>query len=198
MPADSPLTLRHPAPPLPRTDSTNTPRRELAEAGAPHGTVVTAAEQTAGRGRQGRAWTAPPGAGAALLGDPAAARPAPPAAAARRPARRLRRRRAAAPRHRVPGQVAQRRLPRGPQARRHPDRGQAPGRLGGDRRRPQPHHRSRRVPARPPSAGDVALRCDCAESGGVRRSLPAVAPAGLPPTPSTAAKVLSRHLDHWV
>jgi BirA family biotin operon repressor/biotin-[acetyl-CoA-carboxylase] ligase len=34
--------------------------RELAAAGAPHGTVVTAAEQTAGRGRQGRTWTAPP------------------------------------------------------------------------------------------------------------------------------------------
>ena len=42
------------------TDSTNTRARELAAAGAPHGTVVTAAEQTAGRGRQGRAWTAPP------------------------------------------------------------------------------------------------------------------------------------------
>ena len=35
--------------------------RELAEAGAPNGTVVTADEQTAGRGRQGRTWTAPPG-----------------------------------------------------------------------------------------------------------------------------------------
>ncbi|HWW67173.1 MAG TPA: biotin--[acetyl-CoA-carboxylase] ligase, partial [Solirubrobacterales bacterium] len=44
-----------------RTDSTNTRARELAAAGAPHGTVVTAAEQTAGRGRQGRTWTAPPG-----------------------------------------------------------------------------------------------------------------------------------------
>ena len=43
------------------TDSTNARARELAEAGAPHGTVVTAAEQTAGRGRQGRSWTAPPG-----------------------------------------------------------------------------------------------------------------------------------------
>ncbi len=41
--------------------STNTVARELAAAGAPHGTVVTAAEQTAGRGRQGRSWTAPPG-----------------------------------------------------------------------------------------------------------------------------------------
>ena len=45
--------------------STNTVARELATAGAPHGTVVTADEQTAGRGRQGRTWTAPPG--AALL-----------------------------------------------------------------------------------------------------------------------------------
>ncbi len=43
-----------------RTDSTNDRARELAAAGAPHGTVVTAAEQTAGRGRQGRTWTAPP------------------------------------------------------------------------------------------------------------------------------------------
>jgi BirA family biotin operon repressor/biotin-[acetyl-CoA-carboxylase] ligase len=47
------------------TDSTNTRARELAAAGAPHGTVVTAAEQSEGRGRQGRAWTAP--AGKALL-----------------------------------------------------------------------------------------------------------------------------------
>jgi BirA family biotin operon repressor/biotin-[acetyl-CoA-carboxylase] ligase len=44
-----------------RTDSTNTRAKQLAEAGAPHGAVVTAAEQTEGRGRQGRAWTAPPG-----------------------------------------------------------------------------------------------------------------------------------------
>jgi BirA family transcriptional regulator, biotin operon repressor / biotin---[acetyl-CoA-carboxylase] ligase len=41
--------------------STNTVAREMAEAGAPNGTVVTAAGQTAGRGRQGRTWTAPPG-----------------------------------------------------------------------------------------------------------------------------------------
>jgi BirA family transcriptional regulator, biotin operon repressor / biotin---[acetyl-CoA-carboxylase] ligase len=44
-----------------RTDSTNTRARELAAEGAEHGTVVTADEQTAGRGRQGRTWTAPPG-----------------------------------------------------------------------------------------------------------------------------------------
>jgi BirA family biotin operon repressor/biotin-[acetyl-CoA-carboxylase] ligase len=43
-----------------RTDSTNSRARELAAIGAPHGTVVTATEQTAGRGRQGRTWTAPP------------------------------------------------------------------------------------------------------------------------------------------
>jgi BirA family biotin operon repressor/biotin-[acetyl-CoA-carboxylase] ligase len=43
------------------TDSTNTRARELAAAGAPHGTVVTASEQTSGRGRQGRTWTAPRG-----------------------------------------------------------------------------------------------------------------------------------------
>ncbi len=43
------------------TDSTNARARELAAAGAPHGTLVTAGEQTAGRGRQGRTWSAPPG-----------------------------------------------------------------------------------------------------------------------------------------
>jgi BirA family transcriptional regulator, biotin operon repressor / biotin---[acetyl-CoA-carboxylase] ligase len=46
---------------LRETDSTNERARELAEAGAPHGTLVTAAAQTAGRGRQGRRWEAPPG-----------------------------------------------------------------------------------------------------------------------------------------
>jgi BirA family biotin operon repressor/biotin-[acetyl-CoA-carboxylase] ligase len=62
------LHLRH-------IDSTNTRARELAAAGAPHGTLVTAGAQSAGRGRQGRTWTAP--AGRALLcsvviGDPPA------------------------------------------------------------------------------------------------------------------------------
>jgi BirA family biotin operon repressor/biotin-[acetyl-CoA-carboxylase] ligase len=47
------------------TDSTNARARELAMARAPDGTVVTAGEQTAGRGRQGRTWSAP--AGKALL-----------------------------------------------------------------------------------------------------------------------------------
>jgi BirA family biotin operon repressor/biotin-[acetyl-CoA-carboxylase] ligase len=39
--------------------STNDRARELGLAGAPHGTLVTAEEQTAGRGRQGRRWLAP-------------------------------------------------------------------------------------------------------------------------------------------
>jgi BirA family biotin operon repressor/biotin-[acetyl-CoA-carboxylase] ligase len=50
---------------LRRTGSTNERARELAFAGAPHGTLVTASEQTAGRGRQGRRWSAP--AGSSLL-----------------------------------------------------------------------------------------------------------------------------------
>jgi BirA family biotin operon repressor/biotin-[acetyl-CoA-carboxylase] ligase len=41
--------------------STNAKARELADRGAPHGTLVTASEQTAGRGRQGRTWVTPPG-----------------------------------------------------------------------------------------------------------------------------------------
>jgi BirA family biotin operon repressor/biotin-[acetyl-CoA-carboxylase] ligase len=47
------------------TDSTNERARELIELGAPSGTIVTAGAQTAGRGRHGRAWSAP--AGKALL-----------------------------------------------------------------------------------------------------------------------------------
>lgn len=42
------------------TDSTNERAKDLAAAGAAHGTLVTAGEQTAGRGRQGRGWVAPP------------------------------------------------------------------------------------------------------------------------------------------
>jgi BirA family transcriptional regulator, biotin operon repressor / biotin---[acetyl-CoA-carboxylase] ligase len=43
------------------TTSTNDRARELAIAGAPHGTLVTASVQSAGRGRMGRSWSAPPG-----------------------------------------------------------------------------------------------------------------------------------------
>jgi BirA family transcriptional regulator, biotin operon repressor / biotin---[acetyl-CoA-carboxylase] ligase len=44
-----------------RTDSTNERAKELAKSGAPGGLVVTADEQTSGRGRRGTAWFAPPG-----------------------------------------------------------------------------------------------------------------------------------------
>jgi BirA family transcriptional regulator, biotin operon repressor / biotin---[acetyl-CoA-carboxylase] ligase len=60
------------------TTSTNDRARDQAQAGAPHGTLVTAAEQTAGRGRQGRTWTAPPGSALLLsvvLRDPPALLP---------------------------------------------------------------------------------------------------------------------------
>ena len=59
------MTLGSPRVHLRRTDSTNERARQLAARGAPHGTLVTASEQTAGRGRQGRTWSAP--AGRALL-----------------------------------------------------------------------------------------------------------------------------------
>ncbi|HET9073102.1 MAG TPA: biotin--[acetyl-CoA-carboxylase] ligase [Solirubrobacteraceae bacterium] len=60
-PPDAPgAALGFPRLHLYRTDSTNLRARELAAAGAPHGTLVTASEQTAGRGRQGRTWLAPP------------------------------------------------------------------------------------------------------------------------------------------
>lgn len=45
------------------TDSTNRRAREEAERGAPHGSVFFAEEQTNGRGRLGRTWSAPRGAG---------------------------------------------------------------------------------------------------------------------------------------
>lgn len=44
-------------------DSTNLEARRLAEAGASHGTLVTAEEQTAGKGRRGRSWVSVPGQG---------------------------------------------------------------------------------------------------------------------------------------
>jgi BirA family biotin operon repressor/biotin-[acetyl-CoA-carboxylase] ligase len=53
--------LGHPRLHLRSTDSTNDRARALAIAGAPHGTLITASSQLAGRGRQGRRWSAPPG-----------------------------------------------------------------------------------------------------------------------------------------
>jgi BirA family transcriptional regulator, biotin operon repressor / biotin---[acetyl-CoA-carboxylase] ligase len=55
------VSLGRPRLHLRETTSTNDRARALALAGAPHGTLVTAGVQTAGRGRQGRTWTAPPG-----------------------------------------------------------------------------------------------------------------------------------------
>ncbi|MCC7047915.1 MAG: biotin--[acetyl-CoA-carboxylase] ligase [Alphaproteobacteria bacterium] len=46
---------------LDRVGSTNDEARRLAVAGADDGTLVWALAQTAGRGRQGRAWASPPG-----------------------------------------------------------------------------------------------------------------------------------------
>lgn len=46
---------------LDTVDSTNSVAQQHAAAGADHGTVVWATRQTAGRGRQGRAWSSPPG-----------------------------------------------------------------------------------------------------------------------------------------
>ncbi|CUX31815.1 biotin--[acetyl-CoA-carboxylase] ligase [Clostridium sp. C105KSO13] len=42
-------------------DSTNTRAKQLGEEGALHGTIVVAEEQSAGRGRRGRAWKSPIG-----------------------------------------------------------------------------------------------------------------------------------------
>ena len=55
------MTLGTPHLHLRETTSTNDQARELATTGAPHGTLVTAGAQSAGRGRHGRRWSAPPG-----------------------------------------------------------------------------------------------------------------------------------------
>jgi len=55
------MTLGRPRLHLRVCDSTSDRARALAGAGAPHGALVTAAEQTAGHGRQGRSWVTPSG-----------------------------------------------------------------------------------------------------------------------------------------
>ncbi len=50
----------------PSVDSTNSRARALLREGAVHGAVVVADEQTQGRGRLGRRWTAPPRSGLAV------------------------------------------------------------------------------------------------------------------------------------
>src|SRR6185312_462851 len=55
------MTLGAPRLHLREVDSTNARAQRLAVSGAPHGALVTAAAQSAGHGRQGRAWVTPPG-----------------------------------------------------------------------------------------------------------------------------------------
>jgi BirA family biotin operon repressor/biotin-[acetyl-CoA-carboxylase] ligase len=180
------------------TDSTNDRARELVEAGAPGGTVVTAREQTAGRGRQGRVWTAPEG--KALLYS-AVLQPlderhlllplsVPLAVCAAAEALR-------------PGSECQVKWPNdiwlegrklsGILIEARPQDGWAvigvglnltiaPEEFPADLRQPA-------ISLFGPASGT---------RGASQRSLPAVAPASLPPGPSTAASVLNRHLARWV
>ncbi len=181
-----------------RTDSTNTRARELAATGAPHGTVVTAGEQTEGRGRQGRTWTAPPG--KALLYS-ALLRPlnerhltlplAVPLAVC------------AAAEELQPGVACGVKWPN--------DIWVEERKLAGVliEARPQDAwavigiglNLSISPDEFPPDLKETATSLFGSNEGGRgkgRRSLPAVAPATLPPTPHAAAAALSRHLDHWV
>jgi len=179
------------------TDSTNSRARELAEGGAPGGTVVTAREQTAGRGRVGRVWTAPEG--KALLYS-AILRPlderhlllplsVPLAVCAAAEALR-------------PGVECQVKWPNdvwlegrklaGILIEAKPQDGWAVIGIGLNLSiAPEEFPPDLRQPA-------VSLFGAAEPRGGSRRSLPAVAPAGPPPRLSTAAEVLSRHLDRWV
>jgi BirA family biotin operon repressor/biotin-[acetyl-CoA-carboxylase] ligase len=180
------------------TDSTNDRARELVEAGAPGGTVVTAREQTAGRGRRGRVWTAPEG--KALLYS-AILRPLDAhhlllplsvplaicaAAEALRPGIECA--------VKWPNDVwlGERKLA-GVLIEARPQDGWAVIGVGlnisiaPDEFPPDLRHPA--VSLFDPAAGT---------RGESRRSLPAVAPSGLSPSPSTAAAVLSRHLHHWV
>jgi BirA family biotin operon repressor/biotin-[acetyl-CoA-carboxylase] ligase len=180
------------------TDSTNTRARELAEAGAPGGSVVTAREQTAGRGRVGRVWTAPEG--KALLYS-AILRPldqrhlllplsVPLAVCAA--AETLR-----------PGIECAVKWPNdiwleenklaGVLIEAKPQDGWAVIGVGLNLSiAPDEFPPDLRHPA-------ISLFGAMEESQGEpRRSLPAVAPPGPPSAPPTAATALSRQLDHWV
>jgi BirA family biotin operon repressor/biotin-[acetyl-CoA-carboxylase] ligase len=179
------------------TDSTNTRARELAAAGAPGGTVVTAREQTAGRGRVGRVWTAPEG--KALLYS-AILRPldqrhlllplsVPLAVCAA--AEELR-----------PDSKCMVKWPNdiwldgrklsGILIEARPQDGWAVIGIGLNLYiAPDEFPPDLRQPA-------ISLFGPLESPGESRRSLPAVAPAGLPRTLSTAAQVLSHHLADWV
>jgi BirA family biotin operon repressor/biotin-[acetyl-CoA-carboxylase] ligase len=180
------------------TDSTNSRARELAEAGAPGGTVVTAREQTAGRGRQGRVWTAPEG--KALLYS-AILRPlderhlllplsVPLAVCAAAEALR-------------PGSECMVKWPNdvwlegrklaGILIEAKPQDGWAVIGVG--------LNISIAPDEFPPDLRQPAVSLFGAPGGSLgvpRRRPPVGARGGLPQTPSTAAAALSRHLDHWV
>lgn len=190
-----------------RTESTNTTARELAAAGAPHGTVVTAAEQSAGRGRQGRTWTAPPN-GALLY------------SAILRP---LQEHHVMLPLA-VPLAVCEAAEALEPKAKcgvKWPNDVHLEGRkLAGVliEARPQdgwavigiglnltiapeefpPELQGKVVSLFAGLAGVGPSGSDKGSLGKPRKSLPAVAIEGLPQTPLTAAEVLSRHLSAWV
>jgi BirA family transcriptional regulator, biotin operon repressor / biotin---[acetyl-CoA-carboxylase] ligase len=180
------------------TDSTNARARELVEAGAPHGTVVTAAEQTAGRGRQGRAWTAPAGKGllySAIL-RPLDERhlllPLSVPLAVCDAAEEL-----------EPGVECQVKWPNdvwveerklaGILIEAKPQDGWAVIGVGLNLTvAPDEFPDELKWPATSLFAWSGGSR------GKGRRSLPAVAPPTLAPTPLTAARCLSRHLDRWI
>jgi len=192
------------------TDSTNERARELVEAGAPGGTVVTASEQTAGRGRQGRVWTAPEGKAqlysAVLrpLDERHLLLPLAVPLAVCAAAESLR-----------PGIECQVKWPN--------DIWLEGRKLAGIliEAKPQEHWAvigiglnltiapdefppDLRQPATslfPPDIRQAAAsRLDAGGGarGGSRRSLPAFAPSGPPPSPLTAAEAVSRHLNYWV
>jgi BirA family biotin operon repressor/biotin-[acetyl-CoA-carboxylase] ligase len=180
------------------TDSTNSRARELVEAGAPGGTVVTAREQTAGRGRQGRVWTAPEG--KALLYS-AILRP-------------LDERHLLLPLS-VPLAVCSAAEELRPDIEcevKWPNDVWLEGRkLSGVLIEAKPQdswavigvglNLSIAPEEFPPDLRQPAVSLFGALTetrGKSRRSLPAVAPPGLPPSLPTAAEVLSRHLNHWV
>ncbi len=190
------------------TDSTNTRARELAAAGAEHGTVVTAAEQTAGRGRQGRTWTAP--AGKALLYS-AIVRPleerhlmlplAAPLAvceAAEELAGNLAHDCETAADFRCgvkwPNDVlVERRKLAGILVEARPQDGWAVVGVG--------LNLTISTEEFPPDLQDKAVSIFSSDEGGrggTRQASPLFAQAGPPTTPLTAAAVLNRHLERWV
>lgn len=181
-----------------RLESTNTRARELAAGGSPHGTVVTADEQTAGRGRQGRSWVAPPG--KALLYS-AIVRPlaehhvmlplAVPLAVCEA-AEELRPEIACKVKWPNDVWLDGKKLS-GVLIEARPQDGWAVIGIGLNLTiTPDefpPDLRTTAISLFGPTGGDM---------GESRRSLPAVAPAGLPHVAADATEALNRRLDHWV